>query len=129
MYDELRGHGDELSAWVLPRKDNFLPESDIETQEAFAEIAEHVVNHSTYVEPHIGRFLAGADPWLIAKAKMMDATVVTHESKAGRGTKRVKVPNVCEHFDVPWFDTYELLDKLEAKFILLSPTIDPDVDL
>ena len=46
------------------------------------------------------------------------ATIVTHEVIAPNNSKKVKIPNVCQAFGVDYISTYELLDKLEAKFVL-----------
>lgn len=118
VYDELVAGGDELSEWVKLRRDHFLSVDDEATQLIFAEIAEHVATHSTYREPHVSSFLAGADPWLVAKAKVIGAQAVTNENRVGPGSTKVKVPNICDQFQVACFDTYDLLDILRARFIL-----------
>lgn len=38
-----------------------------------------------------------ADPFIIAKAKIKDATVVTEEEHPPHGAK---IPNICEHFGI-----------------------------
>ena len=38
-----------------------------------------------------------ADPFVIARAHALMATVVTMESKPRNG---VKIPNICEHFNI-----------------------------
>lgn len=118
VYDELAGGGDELSQWVKLRRDHFLLVDEQETQAIFTEIADHVATHSSYREPHVSSFLSGADPWLVAKAKAIGAQVVTNEARVGPGSKKVKVPNICDHFQVACFDTFDLLDTLKARFIL-----------
>jgi hypothetical protein len=40
-----------------------------------------------------------ADPWLIARARGLGGTVVTEEKMRPQAAK---IPNVCEHFRVPW---------------------------
>ncbi len=72
----------------------------------------------SYAEPNRNLFLSGADPWLIAKAKVLDATVVTHETLVGPDSKKVKIPNVCRHFETRCCDIYDLLDRLSARFVL-----------
>lgn len=42
-----------------------------------------------------------ADPFVVAAGKVMNATVVTQESLKPHAAK---IPNVCEHFDVPCID-------------------------
>lgn len=119
VYDELLASDDELSDWAKQRRDHFLAVDDETTQIIFAEIAEHVVSHPTYSEPFVSTFLDGADPLLVAKAKAIGAKVVTHETKVGMGSKKVKVPNICDEFGVECFNTFDLLDRLQAQFILL----------
>lgn len=38
-----------------------------------------------------------ADPWVIAAAGVLDACVVTEESKPPNGSR---IPNICEYFDI-----------------------------
>jgi hypothetical protein len=71
-----------------------------------------------YTEPHRSHFLAVADPWLIAKAKTLGATVVTHEVLAPLGSKKVKIPNICREFGVEFCNTFDLLEFGAAQFIL-----------
>ncbi len=63
-------------------------------------------------------FLSGADPWLIAKAMTTGATVVTHEVLNYDAKRKFIIPNICEQLDIPFLNTFELLHRLEAKFVL-----------
>ncbi len=63
-------------------------------------------------------FSSGADPWLIAKASVINATVVTLESMVPGNSKKVKIPNICKQFDVEFINTFRLLRLLEARFLL-----------
>ncbi len=42
-----------------------------------------------------------ADPFVIARAAVLDATVVTTEKLKPHS---VKIPNICDHFGVKWLD-------------------------
>ncbi|MDP2830218.1 MAG: DUF4411 family protein [Sulfuricellaceae bacterium] len=78
--DELLSGNDELKTWAASHKPLFLPVSDEETQVAFAEIAAHAVDLAAEMKPGaLEEFLGGADPWLIAKARVQGSVVVTHE--------------------------------------------------
>jgi len=55
---------------------------------------------------------------LIAKSKVMGAILVTKEVLAPANTKKIKIPNICEVFDVQYIQTQEMIKKLEVKFIL-----------
>jgi hypothetical protein len=66
----------------------------------------------------LDEFLGGADPWLIAKAMTINATVVTHEQLNLAARRKFLIPNVCQHFGGPFIDTFELLNALGARFVL-----------
>jgi hypothetical protein len=54
--------------------------------------------------------LGRADPWLIAKARVLGATVVTHELLRPPETiRKVAIPNICTEFKVPYQNTFDLL--------------------
>lgn len=118
VYDELKSFGDELTEWVKERKAHFLTISDDPTQERYAEIANYVAAIEGLRAGSLEDFLQGADPWLIAKAKEMGAVVVTQESLAPAGTKKIKIPNVCQEFGVEYINTFQLLQSLRARFVL-----------
>jgi hypothetical protein len=115
--DELCDGGDELAAWIVARRDHpcFLPVDDDDTQEVFASIAAHV-QAEPYKDPAKAKFLAKADPWLIAKARVEGATVVTHEVLAASATARVPIPNICNHFGVQYVNTFDVLRTMAACF-------------
>lgn len=46
------------------------------------------------------------------------AVVVTHESFNLDVKRKFLIPNVCKQFGVTWMNTFELLAKLDAKFVL-----------
>ena len=117
--DELLKGNDDLSAWIEERKDSgwFLPVDDVETQRNFAEIATWVMAQP-FKEVAKAEFLSGADPWLIAKAKAIGATVVTHEIFDAQSRKKVKIPNVCRAFTVPCINIFDLLRQTGATFTL-----------
>lgn len=115
---ELLSYGDSLTDWAKHRESHFLAVDDAATQQCCADIANYVQSVPSYAEPNRNLFLSGADPWLIAKANVLDATVVTHEILVGPDSKKVKIPNVCQHFNTKCCDIYDLLDRLSAKFVL-----------
>lgn len=118
IYEELAKGNDELSRWTKARKDSswFLAVDDEQTQQYFAEFAGWVMAEP-FKEAAKEEFLSGGDPWLIAKARTIEATVITHESLFDpKIKKKVKIPNVCEAFSVTYLDTFDLLNKLGAKF-------------
>jgi len=81
VYDELTDGDDELSIWVKERKAHFISISDDGCQNKFAEIAQYVTDLHGKKPENIADFLARADPWLVAKAAVTGATIVTHEAR------------------------------------------------
>jgi hypothetical protein len=116
---ELIDGNDELAQWAKDRPEHFIKNDDVETQAVFTKIVKAVVT-GDYNPGNRDNFLAKADPWIIAKAKTIGATVVTHESMLAPSTKKVKVPNICHLFDVPCLSTFQFLRELEARFVLGS---------
>ncbi len=116
---ELRKGNDALAEWAKINSTMFLSESEKETQDAFMQIVQHIsLLDPTMKAGALDEFLGGADPWIIAKAYVLKATVVTHERQNLANRRKFLIPNVCQYFDVPCMDTFELLNCLEAKFIL-----------
>ena len=117
--DELQRGNDALAVWAKEHAPLFLDESDHATQTAFTEVAQHLASSDLPMKAGaLDEFLSGADPWLIAKAMTMNATVVTHEQLNLAARRKFLIPNVCQHFGVRFVDTFELLNALEARFVL-----------
>lgn len=117
---ELRRGNDELAEWAKNQAGLFQPVSDEATQLAFAQVAAHVAFQTSEMKPGaLEEFLDGADPWLIAKAMTMpDAVIVTHEQFNLQMRRKYSIPNVCQHFGVAWIDTFDLLSRTDARFVL-----------
>lgn len=117
--DELLHGNDALAEWTKGQAPLFLDESDQATQTAFAQVAQNVASNALQMKAGaIEEFLGGAAPWLIAKAMTINATVVTHEQLNLAARRKFLIPNVCQHFGVRFIDTFELLNALEARFVL-----------
>jgi hypothetical protein len=103
---------DDLADWAKNRRGPPLfIDPDAAVQAALTEIVDYV--HATYPPVHAQRFLSGADPWIIAHAKVHGGTVVTLETLiTDPSAKRVKIPNVCAHFEVPYTNLFTMLTSL-----------------
>ena len=66
-------------------------------------------------------FSTGVDAWVIAYAKTNNAVVVTQEVSAPQSRKDVKIPDVCNHFDIKHTTTFDMLRKLEVVFNWQAP--------
>jgi len=108
--DELIDGDDELAEWMNERKSEpwILEVDDAATQQVFAQVAD-AVNNGSYKQAAKTHFLSKADPWLVAKGKVLEATVVTHERPNPFTGKKVPLPNICENFGVNYMDTFDFL--------------------
>ncbi|MBS3998482.1 MAG: DUF4411 family protein [Hydrogenophaga sp.] len=120
--DELKRGNDDLAAWVKQHDDLFLGVSDNATQLAFVQVATHVASLASQMKAGaVDEFLAGADPWLIAKAMTTpDCILVTHEQHNPQLKRKFSIPNVCEPFGVQCLNTFQVLGMTGASFGLLN---------
>lgn len=111
VYAELANGTDELADWVKARQSSsvFLDVSDTATQGVYGTIVNALNASTNYKPPGIAHFLSGADPWIVAKAKVINATVVTHELYDPACKKRVPLGNVCHDHGVPFINTFDFL--------------------
>lgn len=116
---ELRDGKDDLAEWVKARPEHFIANDDDATQSNYIQIVQRVME-GDYNPANRDNFLAKADPWIIAKAMTLGATVVTHEATASPNARKVKVPNICNDFSVSCCNTFSFLRQLQARFVLAS---------
>lgn len=115
---ELQQGNDELAKWVKDLPNTYFLDLDIPVQRKYKSIVEYVMNHTGFSLTEKSNFLAKADPWLIATAIRSHSTIITHEKAVGNNSKKIKIPNLCNHFKVPCLNIFELLQKEKVKFRL-----------
>jgi hypothetical protein len=86
-----------------------LPVDNANTQRVFSAIANWMVASQQFTPAAKNRFLAGGDPWLVAKASVIGATVVTYETHEPNSKKSVKIPTACLQFGVIYVNTFDIL--------------------
>lgn len=114
VYEELLKQQDQLSKWVKTRKGNGMcvqPENGVFVRYK-QEICDHIIQ--TYNYRWYEEFCSGADGWVVAYAMHFGGTVVTQESRSRK--RKIRIPIICKKFDVPWMDTFQMLETLKAKF-------------
>lgn len=121
VYKELTSNSadkDDLHLWAENHKNLFIGVDGVDTQQAFSEVANYLAEHQWYSDAEKARFLAGADPWLIAAAKALGATLVTHEVPVPDNSKKVKIPNIAREFSVDYMDVFDLLELTGCELLL-----------
>ena len=112
VYDELQNVQDDLSTWAKEcRRTNLFVEPSEAVQRTFQGVITYVMQRYPDNQSR-RRFLDRADPWVIAHAIAQGGAVVSLEGRAPDTSTKVKIPNVCSHFNVTCINTYEMLREL-----------------
>ena len=111
-------HEDELKLWCdenLPN-DFFINTDPVLNN--YASIVNWVSMSHHYTDNAIQEFSETdlADPWLIAFAMSNDWTIVTYEKSEPNRKNKIKIPEVCNQFDVRYINTIEMLRELNENF-------------
>jgi hypothetical protein len=94
-----------MNEWIKRNKSIFAPP----TEQEMAFVAEiFQVSHFRQLVSEDALLRGGhvADPWLIARAKVLGGCVVTEEKLKPQAAK---IPNVCQHFQIDCCNVEELL--------------------
>jgi hypothetical protein len=106
---ELQRKEDELYKWLNKRKKMFVP-IDLEIQR---EVQQVLSTHKTLIDSRRNR--SGADPFVIALAKIEGATVVTEETKSN-SSARPRIPDVCDAMGLRWLNLLAFIREQKWKF-------------
>lgn len=115
--DELLEAKDELSDWARERGEDFFLPPDDKLIVALQEVTKWAQG-PRFKPAAIQKFMTGADLFLIAHAKAHGHTVVTLEAPAPDATAAIKIPTACLALQVKCIDTFQLLRREQAKFVL-----------
>ena len=85
---------------------------------AFARVMTWVQGNTQFEYAAKNNFAGKADGWLVAYAQTHNLEVVTHELFQPEAKGRVPLPNVCQEFNVPYLNTFEMLRRLGVRFDL-----------
>lgn len=109
--------GDPLNTWVSQAPDKlFASTADEQVIRSFGNMMRWVQGNDQFSQQAENEFARVADGWLVAYAEVYGLTVVTHETLKPEAQKRVPIPNVCRHFNVPYQDTFSMLRALDVTF-------------
>jgi hypothetical protein len=111
VYDEIMLGKDYLKQWAKHRR-NLKIKPTRTVQAAYRKVADFV--RSTYPTRWWDEFLDDGDAWVIASAFALGGKVVTQESSSR--LKKIRIPVVCEQFEVKWTDIKGMLNELNAPF-------------
>lgn len=112
---------DALYSWAKDSPEGlFASSSDQAVVNAFGDVIAWVRHHPQFSRGAKDDFARKADGWLVAYAKAFDLTIVTQEVSNPDIKSRVPIPNVCNHFNVDYLNTFDMLRQLDIRFELAS---------
>ena len=108
VFNEIGSSEDSLANWAKEKKNILFLESTTEELKLVGEIFQ--VRHFQAMIRKQERLKGKpvADPFVIARAKISSACVVTQEKNT---EKAAKIPNVCEHFEIPCINLEGFMEK------------------
>lgn len=115
VFDELAGSSDELEEWARGRGDTFFLTPDEQVVASLRQLTQWVMG-AGYPQGAVSAFFDAADYYPVAHAHAHGMTVVTHERPGA--TKTVKIPDACAALGVRFVDTFAMLRREHARFVL-----------
>jgi predicted DNA-binding ribbon-helix-helix protein len=79
VLQELQDGEDQLKQWASGLRTVLFRVPTVEVQERYSEVVANVNSNGRYAPHNVSRFLAKADPWLIAHARTDGGRDVGHE--------------------------------------------------
>lgn len=115
---ELENGGDDLAQWLseMMPAEFFISTDKNSIIRCYGEIVSWVYKQEQFWEAAKAEFSDKADGWLIACTRAMEMVLVTHEVYTSDARKKVPIPNICQKFNVPYVDTFEMLRELGVSF-------------
>jgi hypothetical protein len=114
---------EDLVQWVkneLPAG-FFVGTNDGTVMSAYRKVILWVQDNPQYAAPAKNEFAKGADGWLVAYAMAKNVVVVTNEQRRPKSRSSIKLPDVCNQFNVECKDTFGMLKDLAIRFEWTSP--------
>ena len=108
VFNEIGSREDSLAIWAKGQKNILFLESTVEELKFVAEIfqVQHFQAMIRTQERLKGKPVA--DPFVIARAKIFNAYVVTQENETENAAK---IPNVCKHFGIQCINLEDFMEK------------------
>ncbi len=114
---ELEHQTDALATWAEGDfHQAFASTDDPDVLQAYAEIMNWANAQERFTGAAKADFASGADGWLVAYALAKSYIVVTHEQSAPEARHKIKIPDVCQKFDVPYNNTFKMMRMLGMQF-------------
>jgi hypothetical protein len=112
VYNEIQGQNDKLCAWAKTNSSIFLEPTEEEM--LFVVDIFRIPHFQAIVrQKEIFSGKPVADPFIIAKAKASNGSVITEEQKKDNAAK---IPNICAHFHIECYNLEGFMEKENWEF-------------
>ncbi len=108
VFNEIGSGEDLLSFWAKEQKNILFLESTPEELQFLGEIFQVRHFQAMIRKQEILKGKPVADPFVIARAKILSACVVTQEKNTENAAK---IPNVCKYFGIPCINLERFMEK------------------
>ena len=108
VFNEIGSSNDLLAIWAKEKKDTLFLESTTEEFRFVGEIFQVRHFQAMIRKQEILKGKPVADPFVIARAKISDACVVSQEKNTENSAK---IPNVCKHFKISCINLEGFMEK------------------
>lgn len=115
--DEILAGNDDLATWVSTNPGGFVSAGGTDTAAEYAQIITWAMAHGQYTPQAKAELARVADGWVVAYAKAKGCTVITMEVSDPNIKRRIKIPEICNQFSVPYMNTYDMLRRLGVQFM------------
>ena len=106
----------DLKTWASNTFHEFFAStSDADIIDVYREIMTWSQNQTPFTDAAKAQFASVADGWLIAYALAKGCVVVTHEQYDQNIKRKIKIPNVCQAFDLRYIDTFQMMRELGVR--------------
>ena len=117
--NEIYKNQDDLTQWCVENlPDDFFRNTNTVIGE-YTSLARWANSMSHQYRPAaLAEFLHAdeADAWLVSYAMNQNITLITHEVSAPNSQKSIKIPDVCNQFNVSYLNTIGMFRALEESF-------------
>ncbi len=116
--EEIYRNEDQLSIWLRENEDYFVTRNvgKASVIECYSDIITFVKENTQYKETAKDEFASIADSWLCAYGMASGDVLVTNEKFEPAIRKRIKIPNICNEFNINYIGLLEFMRNLDIRF-------------
>lgn len=116
--EEISKNEDQLSEWIKDNENAFIIKEvdNPDIIRCYTKIITSVKENEIYRETAKSEFASIADSWLCAYAMAYGDIIVSNEKLEPNSKKKVKIPNICQKFDIKYIGLLQFMKELDIRF-------------